>query len=199
MFILAMLDALDDRWAVATTGLDRVKALATDPVMKKMYGLTIYVWADALAHDGGDFGAAFEAPPSRRSTIPGRHALAPPRARHSPPSELPVRFAEWDRARAVMARGPLPRSSGIVSSGRARHVARGRASERLADLVRRAAAARGVLRVVGGAARLLPARRPRPADRHAADARVARLGVERRAISRCRSGSASRSARCGSS
>lgn len=46
-FVLAMLDALDDRWADATGELDRVRALVPDERAKLMTGLSIRMWAAA--------------------------------------------------------------------------------------------------------------------------------------------------------
>jgi hypothetical protein len=61
-FLLALLDALDDRWDRAVANVDRAAALETTPADRAMTGLTIRVWADAIAH-GGDpeaFRAALE-------------------------------------------------------------------------------------------------------------------------------------------
>lgn len=57
-FVLAMLDALDDRWPEAIAELDRIRALEPDARARVMTGLTIRVWADARAH-GGDPREAF--------------------------------------------------------------------------------------------------------------------------------------------
>lgn len=57
-FLLAMLDALDDRWPEAIAELDRIRALETDPRARLMTGLTIRIWADARSH-GGDPREAF--------------------------------------------------------------------------------------------------------------------------------------------
>jgi hypothetical protein len=57
-FVLAMLDALEDRWSDAVAELDRIRALETDAHAKVMTGLTIRVWADARDH-GGDTREAF--------------------------------------------------------------------------------------------------------------------------------------------
>ncbi len=57
-FLLAMLDALDDRWPDAIAELDRIRTLETDAHARLMTGLTIRVWADARAH-GGDTSEAF--------------------------------------------------------------------------------------------------------------------------------------------
>jgi len=59
-FVLAMLDALDDRWADAVAELDRLRDVETDPRANAMTGLTIRVWADARTH-GGDTTDAFRA------------------------------------------------------------------------------------------------------------------------------------------
>ncbi len=62
LFVLAVLDALDDHWAEAVAKIDRIAALETDPADKAMTGLTIRVWADALGGGGTPeaFGAALE-------------------------------------------------------------------------------------------------------------------------------------------
>lgn len=65
LFLLSLLDALDDRWSSAVTRIDRIAAMETDPMAKSMTGLTIRVWADARAH-GGDTPAAFHAALERR-------------------------------------------------------------------------------------------------------------------------------------
>src|SRR6185503_13407891 len=65
LFLLSLLDALDDRWSSAVTRIDRIAAMETDPMAKSMTGLTIRVWADARAH-GGDTPAAFRAALQRR-------------------------------------------------------------------------------------------------------------------------------------
>lgn len=61
-FVRSILAALDDRWADAVADLDAIAAVETDPRAKAMTGLSIRVWADAVAH-GGDaaaFGEALE-------------------------------------------------------------------------------------------------------------------------------------------
>ena len=65
-FLLALLDALDDRWDQAVANIDRAAALETDPGDRAMTGLTIRVWADAIAH-GGD-AEAFRAALERKLT-----------------------------------------------------------------------------------------------------------------------------------
>ena len=63
LFVLALLDALDDRWAESVARLDRIVAVEENPVARVMTGLTIRVWADARAQGGdtpGAFRAAFE-------------------------------------------------------------------------------------------------------------------------------------------
>lgn len=52
-FVLALLDALDDRWDDAVAELDRIAAIELRPGDRLMTGLTIRVWADALGHGGG--------------------------------------------------------------------------------------------------------------------------------------------------
>ncbi len=70
LFILALLDALDDRWADAVARLDRIASLEENPAARAMTGLTIRVWADARAH-GGDTPPAFRAALERKlATLP---------------------------------------------------------------------------------------------------------------------------------
>lgn len=57
-FVLALLDALDDRWTDAVAELDRIRAIETEPRARVMTGLTIRMWADARSH-GGDTPEAF--------------------------------------------------------------------------------------------------------------------------------------------
>ena len=52
LFILAVLDALDDRWPEALARIDQIAAVETKPADKAMTGLTIRVWTDAIAHGG---------------------------------------------------------------------------------------------------------------------------------------------------
>lgn len=62
LFVVALLDALDNRWPDALARIEQVAAVETRPAEKVMTGLTIRVWADALTH-GGDpdaFRAALE-------------------------------------------------------------------------------------------------------------------------------------------
>ena len=63
LFVLALLDALDDRWREAVAGVDRIAALDDGPAARAMRGLTIRVWArvwaDARTHGGADRAAAF--------------------------------------------------------------------------------------------------------------------------------------------
>jgi hypothetical protein len=69
LFLLALLDALDDRWADAIALLDRIVEIEPKPADKAMTGLTIRVWADAIAH-GGDL-VAFRAALDRKlATMP---------------------------------------------------------------------------------------------------------------------------------
>jgi hypothetical protein len=49
LFNLAILDALDGRWQEAVERLDRAAARETRPAQRQMMGLTIRVWAAALA------------------------------------------------------------------------------------------------------------------------------------------------------
>jgi hypothetical protein len=52
LFVLAMLDALDDHWPTAVGLLDRIRTVETDPVKAAMTGVSIRVGADARAHGG---------------------------------------------------------------------------------------------------------------------------------------------------
>jgi len=52
LFVLALLDALDNRWPEALARIDQIAAVETKPADKAMTGLTIRVWSDALAHGG---------------------------------------------------------------------------------------------------------------------------------------------------
>lgn len=66
LFVLAMLDALDEKWSSSLAYLDRVRELEATPEDKVMTGLTLRVWSDV----GGDvtkYRAAFE---SRASRLP---------------------------------------------------------------------------------------------------------------------------------
>jgi hypothetical protein len=65
LFVLALLDALDDRWAEAVARLDAIAAVEEDARARAMTGLTIRVWADARAH-GGDGAPAFRAALERK-------------------------------------------------------------------------------------------------------------------------------------
>ena len=59
-FVIAILNALDDRWPEAVAELDAIGAAEPDPRAKIMTGLSIRIWADARAH-GGDTAEAFQA------------------------------------------------------------------------------------------------------------------------------------------
>ncbi|HEY4057757.1 MAG TPA: hypothetical protein VGM39_14180 [Kofleriaceae bacterium] len=62
LFVLAMLDALDNKWDEAIDTLDKAAALMPDAVGKQMLGLTIRVWSDARSDSSPDaFQAAFDA------------------------------------------------------------------------------------------------------------------------------------------
>lgn len=52
LFVLALLDALDNHWPEALARIDRIAEIETKPADKVMTGLTIRVWSDALAHGG---------------------------------------------------------------------------------------------------------------------------------------------------
>lgn len=62
LFVLALLDALDNHWPEALARIDRIAAIETKPADKVMTGLTIRVWSDAIAHGGAPdaFRAALE-------------------------------------------------------------------------------------------------------------------------------------------
>jgi hypothetical protein len=47
--VLAMLDALEDRWSAAVAKLDRIRAVEPDPVKALMTGLSIRIGAEARA------------------------------------------------------------------------------------------------------------------------------------------------------
>jgi hypothetical protein len=69
LFVIALLDALDNRWPAALARIDQIAAVETKPANKAMTGLTIRVWTDAIAH-GGD-AAAFHAALERKlATMP---------------------------------------------------------------------------------------------------------------------------------
>ena len=75
LFVLAMLDGLDQKWPSALAYLDRVRDLETKPEDKLMTGLTLRVWID-VAGDATRYRAAFE---SRAAKLP-RETLAEPLA-----------------------------------------------------------------------------------------------------------------------
>src|SRR4051812_30996929 len=50
LFVLAMLDALDEHWSAAVVTLDRIAATEPDPNMRAMRGLTLRVWADTVGN-----------------------------------------------------------------------------------------------------------------------------------------------------
>jgi hypothetical protein len=52
LFVLALLDALDNHWPEALARIDRIATIETKPADKAMTGLTIRVWSDAIAHGG---------------------------------------------------------------------------------------------------------------------------------------------------
>lgn len=66
LFVLAMLDALEDKWPSSLVYLDRVRDLESKPEDKAMTGLTLRVWID-VAGDATKYRAAFE---SRASELP---------------------------------------------------------------------------------------------------------------------------------
>ena len=65
LFVLALLDALDDRWRPTIARLDAIAALESKPAARAMTGVSLRVWSDALAH-GGDTPQAFRAALERR-------------------------------------------------------------------------------------------------------------------------------------
>lgn len=73
LFVLAMLDALDNKWPSALAFLDRVTALETKPEDKAMTGLTLRVWSD-VGGDAAKFRAAFD---SRASRLPRDKLVEP--------------------------------------------------------------------------------------------------------------------------
>jgi hypothetical protein len=76
LFVLAMLDALDEKWPAAVATLDRI-AGENDPRARAMRGLTIRVWADAAAHGARSGGAAFrDALVARVDALPARDFVA---------------------------------------------------------------------------------------------------------------------------
>jgi hypothetical protein len=70
LFVLSLLDALDDRWAEAVGRLDAIAAVEADPRAKAMTGLTIRVWADARAHGGTDPRAFRQALERKLASLP---------------------------------------------------------------------------------------------------------------------------------
>lgn len=66
LFVLSMLDALDEKWPSALAYLDQVRELETKPEDKAMTGLTLRVWTD-VAGDATKYRAAFE---SRTKGLP---------------------------------------------------------------------------------------------------------------------------------
>ena len=69
LFILALLDALDNRWPAALARIDQIAAAETKPASKAMTGLTIRIWTDAIAH-GGDADAFRAALERKLATLP---------------------------------------------------------------------------------------------------------------------------------
>jgi hypothetical protein len=69
LFVLALLDALDDRWPAALARIDQIAAVETKPANKAMTGLTIRIWTDAIAH-GGDLDAFRAALERKLATMP---------------------------------------------------------------------------------------------------------------------------------
>jgi hypothetical protein len=69
LFVLALLDALDNRWPAALARIDQIAAVETKPASKAMTGLTIRVWTDAIAH-GGDATAFHAALERKLATLP---------------------------------------------------------------------------------------------------------------------------------
>ena len=69
LFVLALLDALDNRWPAALARIDQIAAAETKPASKAMTGLTIRVWTDAIAH-GGDADAFRAALERKLATMP---------------------------------------------------------------------------------------------------------------------------------
>lgn len=65
LFVLALLDALDDDWDAAVARLDQIAAQEPDPDARLMRGLTIRIWADARVA-GADTPDGFRAAMERR-------------------------------------------------------------------------------------------------------------------------------------
>jgi hypothetical protein len=78
LFVLAMLDALDDHWPAAVATLDRIAATDRDARARAMRGLTIRVWADALAAQHAA-GAAAVTPAAFRDALAARVDALPAR------------------------------------------------------------------------------------------------------------------------
>ncbi len=73
LFVLAMLDALDEKWDSSLVYLDKVRDLETTPEDKLMTGLTLRVWID-VAGDASKYRVAFE---SRATKLPRDRLVEP--------------------------------------------------------------------------------------------------------------------------
>ena len=73
LFVLAMLDGLDEKWPSSLAYLDRVRELEAKPEDKAMTGVTLRVWTD-VAGDTSKFRAAFE---SRVTKLPREKLVEP--------------------------------------------------------------------------------------------------------------------------
>jgi hypothetical protein len=119
MFMRALLDALAGRWPDAVAALDAIVALQDDPLQRAMTGLTIRVWADALAA-GGESPAAFRAAlDARLATLPMPDAIDELRMLRT---MAQVFTPELCRQLAVDEVGPRA-LAGVVSLGDARTLA----------------------------------------------------------------------------
>jgi hypothetical protein len=70
LFHLAILDALDGKWSAATERLDRASALEEKPALRIMMGLTIRVWAAAIAAGHDDATGFREALEKKLASMP---------------------------------------------------------------------------------------------------------------------------------
>ena len=70
LFNLAILDALDAKWDSAIARLDKAAALEPKPALKHMMGLTIRVWAAAIAAGRDDATGFREALEKKLASMP---------------------------------------------------------------------------------------------------------------------------------
>lgn len=69
-FTLAILDALDERWAPSEAALARIMARAEKPAERLMTGLTIRIWADAVRAGGKERDAFRDAAEKKIGALP---------------------------------------------------------------------------------------------------------------------------------